>query len=185
MSQYDQETVVLQRNCKAIFVPLGLQVNAKEGTEVTILQELGGSFTILLDGQMARIDATDADALGRERAPLPSENYNGPVDEENVTRLVWENMRTVFDPEIPVNVVDLGLVYECDIRTVGKNRFGVSVKMTLTAPGCGMGDVLVADLKSKVEAVPGVDRADVELVLDPPWSQEMMSEAARLQTGMM
>ena len=183
MNQHDQEVVVLQRNCKAIFVPLGLQVNAKEGTQVTILQELGGSFTILLDGQMARIDATDADALGRERMPLPSESYDGPIDEENVTRLVWDNMRTVFDPEIPVNVVDLGLVYECDISEIGRNRFGVSVKMTLTAPGCG--DVLVADLKSKVEAVPGVDKADVELVLDPPWTQEMMSEAARLQTGMM
>ncbi len=185
MNHGDQESVVLQRNCKAIFVPLGLQVNAKEGTEVTILQELGGSFTILLDGQMARIDATDADALGRERTPLPSESYEGPVNEESVTRLVWENMRTVFDPEIPVNVVDLGLVYECDITPMGKQQFAVAVKMTLTAPGCGMGDVLVADLKSKVDAVPGVKRADVELVLDPPWSQEMMSEAARLQTGMM
>ena len=185
MNQHHQETVVLQRNCKAIFVPLGLQVNAKEGTQVTILQELGGSFTILLDGQMARVDATDADALGRERMPLPSESYDGPIDEESVTRLVWDNMRTVFDPEIPINVVDLGLVYECDISKIGKNRFGVSVKMTLTAPGCGMGDVLVADLKSKVEAVPGIDKADVELVLDPPWTQEMMSEAARLQTGMM
>ena len=185
MGMDDRETVVLSRDCKAMFVPLGLQVNAKQGREVSILQELGGSFTVLLDGQMARIDATDADALGREREPLPAEGYHGVFNFETVERFTWEHMRTVFDPEIPINIVDLGLVYECDIARAGNGQFAATVKMTLTAPGCGMGDVLVADVKAKVEAIPNVVRADVELVLDPPWTQDMMSEAARLQTGLL
>ena len=181
----DQETVTLERDCKAIFVPLGLQVNAKKGKEVTILQELGGSFTVLLDGQMARIDAMDADALGRERTPLPAESYQGPINLEAVEHLVLEHLKTVYDPEIPVNIVDLGLVYDCEVSEIDDAHFAVSVKMTLTAPGCGMGDVLVADAKVKLDAIPGVEDAQVELVLDPPWSYDMMSEAARLQTGML
>ncbi|HAC33702.1 MAG TPA: putative Fe-S cluster assembly protein SufT [Gammaproteobacteria bacterium] len=179
-----RERVILTRDCKAIFVPLGLRVNARKGKEVEILQELGGAFTVLLDGQMARIDAADADVLGREREPLPVELYEGKLTREKIEEFCWEHMRTVYDPEIPVNVVDLGLIYEFTLSGAN-DKYRADVKMTLTAPGCGMGDVLVEDVKYKLEVIPGIVAATVELVLDPPWGMEMMSEAARLQTGMM
>lgn len=185
MPQPPRENVVLQRDCKALFVPIGIQVNAKKGTEVTIMQQLGGSFTVLLEGQMARIDAKDADALGKERPVLPAERHTGPVDRETVERLAWEHMRTCYDPEIPVDIVELGLIYGCDVTPLGKkDQFRVDVRMTLTAPGCGMGDVLTEDVREKLLVIPGVGEADVELVLDPPWNADMMTEAARLQTGM-
>lgn len=179
-----KETIIINRPCYAIFVPLGLRVNVKEGSEVVILQELGDSYTVLLDGQMARIDAVDADALGRSRKPLPIESYTGELNLDTVSQYAWKHMKTVYDPEIPVNIVDLGLVYDCQITGSPKKGFKARVKMTLTAPGCGMGDVLVADAKSKLEAIPGL-KAEVELVLDPPWSQDMMSEVARLETGLL
>jgi probable FeS assembly SUF system protein SufT len=184
MAMQPRETVVLQRDCKALFVPIGIQVNAKKGTEVTIMQQLGGSFTVLLEGQMARIDAADADALGKERPVLPGERYRGPVDREAVERLAWEHMRTCYDPEIPVDIVELGLVYGCEVHETKPGKFRVDVRMTLTAPGCGMGDVIAQDVKDKLLVIPGVREADVEVVLEPPWTAEMMSEAARLQTGM-
>lgn len=181
----ERETVVLSRDCKALFVPLGIQVNAKKGTEVTLLQQLGGSYTVLLEGQMARIDAKDADALGKTRVPLPAESFHGAVSQQAVEDLVWQHLRTCYDPEIPVDIVELGLIYGCDVEAVGKDRYRVEVKMTLTAPGCGMGDVLVADVRDKIELIPTVAEADVELVFDPPWNRSMMSEAARLETGML
>lgn len=181
----ERETVVLSRDCKALFVPLGIQVNAKKGTEVTLLQQLGGSYTVLLEGQMARIDAKDADALGKTRVPLPAESFHGAVSQQAVEDLVWQHLRTCYDPEIPVDIVELGLIYGCDVEVVGKDRYRVEVKMTLTAPGCGMGDVIAEDVKEKLLVIPGVAQADVEVVLDPPWTADMMSEAARLQTGMM
>lgn len=180
----DRETVILQRTCKALFVPLGIQVNAKEGTEVTILQQLGGSFTVLLDGQMARIEAADADALGKEPLKLPAESHEGEFDRDTVEHYVWEHMRTCYDPEIPVNIVDLGLIYGCELRQVKPGKFNVEVQMTVTAPGCGMGDVIAEDVKWKLEAIPGVTKAKVDLVLDPPWSMEMMTEEARMEMGM-
>lgn len=180
----DRETVILQRTCKALFVPLGIQVNAKEGTEVTILQQLGGSFTVLLDGQMARIEAADSDALGKEPLKLPAESHDGAFDRDTVEHYVWEHMRTCYDPEIPVNIVDLGLIYGCELRQVKPDKFNVEVQMTVTAPGCGMGDVIAEDVQWKLEAIPGVTKARVELVLDPPWSMEMMTEEARMEMGM-
>ena len=179
-----REKIILTRDCKAIFVPLGIRVNAKKGREVEILQELGGSFTVLLDGQMARIDAADADVLGRERDPLPVELFEGKLTREKTEEYCWLHMGTVFDPEIPVNVVELGLIYEFALSGAN-DQYRADVKMTLTAPGCGMGDVLVEDVKYKLEMIPSITAASVELVLDPPWGMEMMSEAARLQTGMM
>ena len=116
-------------------------------------------------------------AFGRVRPAL--------ADDAAVEQLVWKQLRTCFDPEIPINVVDLGLVYEADVRALGEGRRAVDVKMTLTAPGCGMGDILVEDVRSKLEQIPTVEEADVELVFDPPWNQTMMSEAARLETGML
>lgn len=179
-----RENVVLQRDCKALFVPIGIQVNAKKGTEVTIMQQLGGSFTVLLEGQMARIEAKDADALGKQREVLPAESHKGPVDQDVVEKLVWEHMRTCYDPEIPVNIVELGLIYGCTVQQLANGKFHVDVRMTLTAPGCGMGDVIADDVREKLLVIPGVHGAEVEMVLDPPWSADMMTEAARLQTGM-
>jgi probable FeS assembly SUF system protein SufT len=125
----------------------------------------------------------DADALGKEPMPLP-ELAQGASDDA-VERLVWDQLRTCFDPEIPINIVDLGLVYDC---TLGRNAEGarmVSVRMTLTAPGCGMGDILVEDVRTKLALIPTIAETDVELVFDPPWNQTMMSEAAKLETGML
>ncbi len=181
----ERENVVLSRDCKALFVPLGIQVNAKKGTQVTIMQQLGGSYTVLLEGQMARIDAKDADALGKTRIPLPAESYRGPVSLAAVQDLAWQHLRTCYDPEIPVDIVELGLVYDCTVAPAGKGMHRVDVKMTLTAPGCGMGDVIAEDVREKLLVIPSVIDAAVEVVLDPPWTADMMSEAARLQTGMM
>jgi probable FeS assembly SUF system protein SufT len=147
-----------------------------------ITQALGGSFTVYLDGNLFRISGEDADAIGKEVVKPPELPPN--ATEEDVKKLAWDQMRTCYDPEIPINIVDLGLVYECEVTANEDGTRNVSVRMTLTAPGCGMGEVLVQDVKDKVERIPTVRVADVQLVFDPPWNQSMMSEAARLQTGM-
>ena len=149
-----------------------------------ITQALGGSYTVFVEGNLFRVAGRDADAIGKE-APEPLELPEG-ADDEAVEQLVWRQLRTCFDPEIPINVVDLGLVYEASIHEhpdkAGERR--VEVRMTLTAPACGMGDILVSDVRDKLEMIPTVAEADVELVFDPPWNRNMMSEAARLETGM-
>jgi probable FeS assembly SUF system protein SufT len=181
--RHDNEPVVIQRDVDAVIVPAGVQVRLREGKSGFITQALGGSFTIYVEGNLFRIAGSDADALGKEitRPPeLPPD-----ATDEDVRQLVWDQMRTCFDPEIPVNIVDLGLVYSCDIERDADGTRTADIKMTLTAPGCGMGDILVQDVREKVELVPTISTAHVELVFDPPWNQSMMSEAARLQTGMM
>lgn len=147
-----------------------------------ITQSLGGSFTVFVDGNLFRVAGVDADAIGKEPVVPPSLPDN--ATDEDVEKLIWEQLRTCYDPEIPVNIVDLGLVYRCDIHAGENGERVVSVAMTLTAPGCGMGDILVDDVRSKLELVPTVTRVEVELVFDPPWNQSMMSEVARLETGM-
>jgi probable FeS assembly SUF system protein SufT len=179
----DNEPVTLTRDVDAIIVPAGMSVKLREGQQGFITQALGGSFTVYVEGNLFRIAGNDADALGKEAADVPQLPPN--ASDEDVRELAWQQMKTCYDPEIPINVVDLGLVYSCEVLTDDNGDRVVDVKMTLTAPGCGMGDVLVQDVKDKVEIIPTVKRADVELVFDPPWSQSMMSEAARLQTGMM
>jgi probable FeS assembly SUF system protein SufT len=138
---------------------------------------------VYVEGNLFRIAGADGDAIGKE--PLqPPELPKGATDED-VNRVVWDQLRTCFDPEIPINIVDLGLVYECTITPNDDGTRDAAVKLTLTAPGCGMGEILVADIRDKLKLIPTIRNADVELVFDPPWNQSMMSEAARLQTGMM
>ena len=176
------EPVKFERDCPAVLVPQGESVTLPAGSVGYITQALGGSFTVFVEGNLFRIAGADADAIGKP-APEPLHLPEGAGDEE-VEKLVWEQLRTCFDPEIPINVVELGLVYDCDLEALADGERKVNIRLTLTAPGCGMGDILVEDVRTKVERVPTVVEADVELVFDPPWNQSMMSEAARLETGM-
>lgn len=178
----DSEPVTLARDCTAIIVPAGDQVILRKGARGLITQALGGSFTIYLDGNLFRISGEDADALGKD--PVMPPELAPDAGDEDVEDLVWEQLRTCFDPEIPINVVDLGLIYECKLKPAEDGARDVEVMMTLTAPGCGMGEVLVMDVKDKLEIIPTIREARVELTFDPPWNRDMMSEAARLQTGM-
>ena len=175
-------SVVLARDCEATRIPSGASVVLPVGTRVTITQTLGGNFTVSTeDGALLRIADKDADALG-ERAPaVQAPMTEGPFEEERI----WKELRTVFDPEIPVNLVDLGLIYRCDAVPLPDGTYRVEIAMSMTAPGCGMGDVLKEDVRRKVQSVPGVREVKVEVVWDPPWDASRMSEAARLQLGWM
>jgi probable FeS assembly SUF system protein SufT len=177
------EPVKFERDCSAVLVPQGENVTLPAGSVGYITQALGGSFTVFVEGNLFRIAGEDADAIGKQ-APPPLLLPEGAGDEE-VEKLVWEQLRTCFDPEIPINVVELGLVYDCVLEGLPDGSRKASIRMTLTAPGCGMGEILVEDVRTKVERVPTVSEADVELVFDPPWNQSMMSDAARLETGML
>jgi probable FeS assembly SUF system protein SufT len=179
---HENEPFVVQREVRAIAVPAGVEVKLRPGQAGYITQALGGSFTVYVEGNLFRIAGEDADAIGKEVVKPPELPPNATTDD--VRSLVWQQLRTCYDPEIPINIVDLGLVYECEVAEADDGTRSVSIKMTLTAPGCGMGEVLVEDVKDKVERIPTVRQALVELVFDPPWNQSMMSEAARLQTGM-
>jgi len=183
MRGHENEPVVLARDVRAVAVPAGIEVTLRTGAVGYITQALGGSFTVYLDGNLFRIAGEDADALGKEAVKPPAVPPNATA--EDIRNVVWDQLRSVYDPEIPINIVDLGLVYECDVLRNNDATYDVNVKMTVTAPGCGMGEILVADVKEKVERIPGVRQATVDLVFDPPWNQSMMSDAARLQTGMM
>lgn len=177
------EPFSLSRDVTAVVIPAGEALTLREGTSGFITQSLGGSFTIYVEGNLFRIAGSDADAIGKEPVPPPSVPENATnADIENV---IWEQLKTVYDPEIPINVVDLGLIYRCDIENRPEGGRFVSVDMTLTAPGCGMGDILVQDAQEKIAVIPTIEDVRVELVFDPPWSQSMMSDEARLQTGLM
>jgi probable FeS assembly SUF system protein SufT len=183
MYRHEQEPVTLQRDVEAVMVPAGIPVTLREGKIGFITQALGGSFTVYVEGNLFRVAGKDADALGKEVVTGPE--LPPDATDDDVKKLVWDQMRSCYDPEIPINIVELGLVYTCDILRDENGERIADIKMTLTAPGCGMGEVLVQDVRDKVEVIPTIKRADVELVFDPPWNQSMMSEAARLQTGMM
>lgn len=176
------EPVRLSRDCDAVTVPEGITVSLPTGTVGSLAQALGGSFTVYVQGKMFRIAGKDADALGKEPVVLPE--LPSDASDEEVERLVWEQMKTCFDPEIPVNIVDLGLVYECRIEPGEHGSREVSIKMTLTEPSCGMGQVLAEDVKSRVELISAVSMAHVTLVFEPPWRPEMMSEVGKLETGL-
>ncbi len=183
MRNHDNEVFIFSRDARAIIVPDGAEVTLKAGQSGFITQSLGGSFTLYIEGNLYRLSGDDADAIGKQSAKPPALPANST--EHDVREAAWQQMRNCYDPEIPINIVELGLVYECEVTPAPDGTRIIAVKMTLTAPGCGMGEVLVQDVKEKVELIPTVSRADVQLVFDPPWNQSMMSEAARLQTGMM
>ena len=183
MYSHENEPIVVQRDVKAIAIPAGVEVNLKLGSVGYITQALGGSFTVYIDGNLFRIAGQEADAIGKTAAVAPE--VPPGASEDDIKAVVWKQLKTCFDPEIPVNIVDLGLIYECDVSKNDDATRTVDIKMTLTAPGCGMGEVLVQDVRDKIEIVPTVAKANVELVFDPPWNQTMMSDEARLQTGMM
>jgi probable FeS assembly SUF system protein SufT len=180
-----RETITLSRDCEAIEIPYGTKTVLPKGTQVMVEQSLGGSYTVLTDrGAMVRIDGKDCDALGlsaegeSEEQPQSVATTTKELEEQ-----VWEQLKTCYDPEIPVNIVDLGLVYGVVVKEI-EGGYKVDVTMTLTAPGCGMGDVLKEDADTKIAAVPGVKERSVELVVDPPWDPSRMSDAARLQLDM-
>lgn len=183
MAVYENEAFVVRREVQAVAVPVGMPVTLHPGQAGYITQALGGSFTLYIEGNLFRLPGAEADAIGKEVSLPPELPPN--ATEDDVRALAWEQMKTCYDPEIPINIVDLGLIYECEVAPNEDGTRTVTVKMTLTAPGCGMGDVLVQDVREKVELIPTVREAKVELVFDPPWTQSMMSAAARLQTGMM
>lgn len=173
--------ITLKREVQAIRIPSGDHITLPEGTAVILTQALGGSFTVVVAHQagLYRINGADADALGKELAEKPAAS-EGAFDEAKV----WAELRNCYDPEIPVNIVDLGLIYSLDTTDDGADRRRVNVKMTLTAPGCGMGPSLAADAEQRIMSVPGVSGANVELVWDPPWSPERISPAGREKLGM-
>ncbi len=180
-----QKLVTLTRDVDATIVPAGTHVKLMQGETAHITQSLGGSHTVVVNGNMVRIDGKDADALGLEVQARPAATPSSAVTREDVEKQVWEQLKTCYDPEIPVNVVDLGLIYDCAVEPLGENSFKVAVKMTLTAPGCGMGPVLQQDAQNKILSLENVDDVTVDLVWDPPWNQSMLTEAARLQLGLM
>lgn len=178
------QPIILKRATPATTVPYGQPVELSEGGLVFLVQQLGGSFTVRSEmGTLLRVDGADADALGLERPDDPAGDAaaaGGPFSMEQVTAA----LHTVFDPEIPVSIVDLGLVYRCDEQDLDGRRH-IDIDMTMTAPGCGMGSILQSDAARAVEAVPGVDSVTVNLVFDPPWSINSMSEEVRLELGLL
>ncbi|MDY7226790.1 putative Fe-S cluster assembly protein SufT [Hyalangium rubrum] len=180
--------VVLERECEATLIPSGDRVMVPAGTDLRVMQTLGGNVTVqaISNGQLLRIAAKDAAVLGEEyveqpKTPAAEASADAPFEEERV----WEQLRTVYDPEIPVNIVELGLVYQCQATPLPEGGHKVDIQMTVTAPGCGMGPVLQEDVRQKVLSVPGVKEAHVELVWEPAWDQSRMSEVARLELGWM
>ena len=177
-----EKATTTTREIEAKEIPSGIRITIPAGSPVTITQSLGGSYTVITPaGYMARIEGKDADAIGEEPAVADAAAEAGKSVEERC----WDVLRTCYDPEIPVNIVDLGLVYKCEVADRPEGGKKVNVAFTLTAPGCGMGDVLREDIKGKLSSVPGVDEAEVSVLFDPPWNMSMMSDAAKLQLGMM
>lgn len=174
----ERRIVTTTRDCPARLVPTGDPITVPGGSFVTLTQSLGGTFTIVINGNMARIAGADADALGLKPVVLTFPEVDETAQGVQ-TEHVWQALRSVYDPEIPVNIADLGLIYDVSVVDTC-----VSIRMTLTAPGCGMGPVLVEEVKDRVRLVPNVTQVDVELVFDPPWSRAMMSEEAQLELGL-
>jgi probable FeS assembly SUF system protein SufT len=170
------DTVQLSRDVEASIVPVGTRVTLREGEEARITQELGGAYTVIVNGNMfGKEVTTTAIRAGTDQPATP----------EAVEKHIWEQLKTCYDPEIPVNIVDLGLIYDCVVEPIPDGDFRAKVKMTLPAPGCGMGPVLQQDVQNKLLCIEEIDEAEVELVWDPPWNQGMMTEAAKLQLGLL
>ncbi len=185
MNDSSSESIVLIRDCDAVQIPSGVHKVLPKGTSLMITQSFGGSYTVAPQGGgLFSIANKDADALGLQAKTEEPQKIasagSGPVDE----KLIWDQLKTCFDPEIPINIVDLGLIYDLKISPLERERNRVEVKMTLTAPGCGMGTFIAADAQSKILKVPGVAEADVQLVWEPPWNQSMISAEGRTKLGM-
>ena len=182
MTQSDER--ILTRDCQATVIPAGDVINLPAGTKITITHRLGGNFTAMCEYGMFRITGKDADALGEDIPETPAAqadtSHSGPPD----AAYLWEQLKTVYDPEIPVNIVDLGLVYSLLITEPEEKQFAVDMAMTLTAPGCGMGPAIAADAKERLMGCPGVADARVELVWEPPWTQDMISEEGKMELGL-
>lgn len=181
------DPVTLSRDVEASIVPIGTKVTLRKGEQAHVAQALGGSYTVVVNGNMFRIEGKDADALGLEAAATkPATTSMTTLAPEDLEKKMWDALRTCYDPEIPVNIADLGLIYDCKMTPLNDERssYRVDVKMTLTAPGCGMGPTLAQDVQNKALCIEGVDEANVELVWEPQWNQSMMSEAAKLQLGL-
>lgn len=173
---FKQDTIEITREVEATLIPSGVKVTIQKGSLVMITQALGNSYTVYINGNLTRVAGKDGDALGMVILDEPDINETiGSVEDK-----VWELLKTCFDPEIPINIVDLGLVYECKI-----SDNTVEIKMTLTAPGCGMGPVLMAEIEQKIRAIREVTDVKVDLVFDPPWNRSMMTDVAKLQLGML
>ncbi len=183
MFGHTNEPFTIQRDVTAVIIPVGESVTLREGTAGFITQALGGSFTVYVEGNLFRIAGMDADAIGKEPEAPPAIPEN--ATDKDIEAVIWEQLKTCYDPEIPVNIVDLGLIYRCEIEPRPDGQRSVTVDMTLTAPGCGMGEILVQDAQEKIAVIPTIADVRVELVFDPPWNQSMMSDEARLQTGLM
>ena len=180
-----REEVTLSRNAEGVMIPSGERVLIPQGARATITQSLGGSYTLITErGLMVRVSGRDVEAIGKTPENVAEVKPGEELTPQKLEELVWDQLKTCYDPEIPVNIVDLGLVYLCEVQPAEGGGSNVKVKMTLTAPGCGMGPVLANDVKMKLESLPGVKQADVEVVFDPVWDRSMMSEAAKLQLGM-
>ena len=178
------EPITLTRDVEAAIIPVGTKVTLLKGEAAYITQSLGGSYTVVVNGNMFRIEGKDADCLGVEQTAKPV-STGAPVTQEHLEKEIWSQLRSCYDPEIPVNIVDLGLIYDCHISPLSASSYRVDVKMTLTAPGCGMGPMLAQDVQNKLLGMEPIEDVAVELVWDPPWNQAMMTEAAKLQLGLL
>lgn len=182
-----EKPITLMRDCAAVMIPGGEKVTLSAGSSVWVTQSLGGSYTVMTDrGYMARIDRKDGDAIGMAPLEEISRKEASVIDTvEEAEKRVWNQLRSCFDPEIPVNIVDLGLIYHCAVTPLSGGGYRAAVRFTLTAQGCGMGQVLQEDIRNKLLTVPGIREVDVELVWDPPWNQNMLSEIAKQQLGIL
>jgi probable FeS assembly SUF system protein SufT len=180
-----EKSIVVKRDCPAVMVPSGETITLPAGSSVWVTQSLGGAYTVMTDrGYMVRIDGIDGDAIGMAQVAEFKQNESTTVDDgAEVEKHVWDQLRSCFDPEIPVNIVELGLIYHCEVTPLSSGGHKATVRFTLTAQGCGMGQFLKADMQRKLLSVTGVREADIEIVWDPPWNQSMISGAAKLQLG--
>ena len=177
----DNNFIKISKDCDAVLIPSGDPIKLKKGTPVKITQSLGGNYTLYVNGNLVKLDGKDAKAIGKKNSTESDVTHAKDFDE----KLIWEQLKTCYDPEIPVNVVDLGLIYDLQYENLTEEEYYVKIKMTLTAPGCGMGPAIAADVEQKVNGLHFVKDVLVELVWDPIWNQDMMTEEAKLKLGMM
>lgn len=178
---FRETSVEVKREVEATLIPSGTKVTLQPGSHVYVTQALGDSYTLYVNGNLVRVSGKDGDALGLVILESPDVNeMEGTIEDK-----IWATLKSCFDPEIPVNIVDLGLVYQCNVVPLGLSDHHVDIIMTLTAVGCGMGPVLVGEVQEKIKQIKGVTEVKVELTFDPPWNRDMMSDEAKLQLGLM